>query len=495
MMKVVTAGEMARIINRDITLRRLSEEDLALSVAMSLEDSIVHDNPQRVLIMCGKGVNGDYGLMAAHLLSAHSSMEVKVASNSIQGHRYHLMLLDDNVEILRSQRAILKETEETDYIVDCIYGCQDEMAVEYPYDHWISWINGSKAHVLSCDVPSGLNCDTGTLKGQEAVKADETVVLQLMKPGFYLYPGYEYAGKITLSNVGLSYDSISANETVMKTNSSRDIARMLPNRFVHSHKGTYGKVLLIAGSSSTPGAALLCATAVLKTGAGLLTVMSYRDVLNLVNSNLYEAMSLVIDEDHLRDQLDAVNLEKYTMIVIGPGLGVNKRTEILLEFALKSQLPCIIDADGLYYLKNHLDLLEERKAMTVITPHEVEYDRIFGFDRENLLEDLKRLTSEYSCLTIVFKGEHTLIASGGTITINTTGNNTLAKGGSGDVLTGIIGGFMAQSCCLESVTAAVYVHSLAADRWAATQTPYSMLASDIIEHVDEVIREITEAGQ
>ncbi|MBR0385540.1 MAG: NAD(P)H-hydrate dehydratase [Erysipelotrichaceae bacterium] len=492
-MKVVTAREMARIESRDLALRRMNEEDLVLSVAMSLEDHIVHDGAGSVLLLCGPGRNGYYGLMTAHLLSLNPGVsEVAVASETIQGHRYHMMLIDDDVQIIRSQRALKEEIGRASYIVDCIYGYEDNgCEIEYPYDRWIQWVNESQAEVLSCDIPSGINCDDGSLCGQQAVKAAQTMAVQLAKIGSYLYPGSEFTGKLFVSNVGLSYDSITANETLTEVNSHRDIAGKLPRRSVHSHKGTYGKVLLAAGSQKTPGAALLCATATLRTGAGLLTVFSTPEVLHLINSNLYEAMSLPLDEDHFHDQLSAMDLDRYSLLTMGPGLGVNRQTELLMEKFLNSNLPCIIDADGLYYLKDHLDLLR-RPALTVITPHEVEFDRVFGFDRANLTEDLRRYTTEYPSLVIVFKGEHTLIAHQGHITINTTGNNALAKGGSGDALTGIITGFMAQNVSVDSVTAAVYVHSLAADQWVRQQSDYSMLASDVIEGIDKAIREIRE---
>lgn len=492
-MKVVTALEMERIESRDLALRRMTENDLILSVAMSMEDFIVHDHPDQVLLLCGPGRNGDYGLMTAHLLAQNPSIKVTVVSTTLQGNRYYRMLLDDEVEFVTVQRIIREQIAAAPYIVDFIYGCQDNGRMDYPYNYWINWVNEAQGFVFSCDVPSGLNCDNGSVT-ETAIKADRTMAIQLPKAGMYMYPGYEYVGELIIESVGYSYDSISANNTVIRTTEKADIAGKLPQRRAHSHKGTYGKVLLMAGNTNTPGACLLCARAILKTGAGLLTVMSSREVLNLVNNNLYEAMSLPIQEDYLPDQLEQLNLDKYSLLVIGPGLGVNRRTELMLEKVLKSDLPCVIDADGLYYLKDHLDMLK-REPLTVITPHEVEYDRIFGFNRSTIMDDLRRITAEYPSLVIVFKGEHTLIGYQGTVTINMTGNNALAKGGSGDVLTGIIAGFMAQDVSADAVEAAVYVHSLAADRWVSDQSPYSMLASELITGLDEAITEVMRASR
>ncbi len=483
-MKVITAQQMSNIIERDLKFEQLNQDDLNFSVARALMKHVLKDQQKEVFIAAGSGIEGDYAMALAHLLSNQPGIKVKLASNSIQGHRYHLMLLDDGVEILETQRIIKNEIENSGLIIDCI---GDDS--KYPYPYWIKWINEAQGFVISCDIPSGINGENGSIN-REAVFADLTVCLQLPKLALYLYPGSDHAGKVVKEDIGLSSNSISSVETKIQLNQLDEILSMLPPRYKHSHKGSYGKVLLIAGCEATSGAALLCGKSILKTGAGLLTVMSYPSVIDLVKNNLFEAMSITIDEEHFQDQLNKLDLSKYSLIVLGPGLGVNHRTDLLLQKVLKSDLPCVIDADGLYYLGKHLELLK-RNAFTVITPHEVEFARIFDFERKNIIPQLQQIATRYPNLIVVFKGEHSLIANQSLITINTTGNSTLAKGGSGDVLAGVIGGFLAQQCSYDSVVAAVYIHSLAADYWLKNNSAYSLLASELIEKIDEVILEIT----
>ncbi|MBQ9037718.1 MAG: NAD(P)H-hydrate dehydratase, partial [Erysipelotrichaceae bacterium] len=186
-----------------------------------------------------------------------------------------------------------------------------------------------------------------------------------------------------------------------------------------------------------------------------------------------------------------LNLNDFSMLVIGPGLGRSNDTEYILETALKSELPCVIDADGLFFLKNHLDLLKVRKALTVITPHLGEYQRIFDYKEDSIVNDLINISKEYDNTVIVLKGEHTLVAYQGKITVNTTGNNALAKGGSGDVLCGVIGALLAQRCDIDSVVAGVYIHSYGADKWVENNSSYSLMASDLIEMIDKVLFEMT----
>ena len=488
-MKTVTARQMREIESAEFDLHHFSDDVFISAAARKLKERI-NELPQgNVLFLCGNNRNGDCGLLAASLLLRDSDRKIQAAISENDS-VYHEHALGQNLEILSVQRLVRQAVNDADIIVDCIYGYDLDEEVFYPYSYWIEWVNSSKAHVVSLDVPSGLNSDNGSVMGS-CIRADETLAIQLPKIGCYLYPGSSLCGKLSVADIGISSEAISESDSECRISTYEEMKTALPSRFKHSHKGTYGKVLLIAGSQGKSGACLLSAKALMKCGAGLLTVMSVKDVTDVVKNNLFEAMTITIEEGNAEGYLNGIDFNDYTLIVLGPGLGRGLQTEGILKKVLNSDLPVVIDADGLYYLKNNLEMVRNRKALTVITPHIVEYQRIFEYRENTIIEDLKKISLEYPGLITVLKSEHTIIAHEGKICINVTGNNALAKGGSGDVLCGVIGGLFAQRSDAAAVEAAVYVHSLAADRWCEAHSSYSLLASDLIEMIDELLFEMT----
>ncbi|MBQ4253602.1 MAG: NAD(P)H-hydrate dehydratase [Erysipelotrichaceae bacterium] len=489
-MKAVNDYQMLQCEKNDINQRRFTEQGYVLSVALTLENHILKSNPEEVTIICGPMRNGCYGLALAVLLKNDTGIRVNVGGIIDSGNPYLKQLEEAGIHFEDNMRVLKTVIEDSRYIVDCIFGIELDEKIDYPYLYLVEWINNSRAFVLSADIPSGIDAADGTIYGS-CVNANQTLTFQLPKIGLYLYQASEHAGEIVIEPVGLSYDSINAIDSRVFVNDYREISAMLPHRLAHSHKGTYGKVLLIAGSPMMTGAAALCARATLKSGAGLLTVMSYPEVLTVITSTLFEAKTISYDETSVHKVLEKTDLKEYDLIVIGPGLGRSKAAETLLYAVLKSERDVLVDADGLYFLKDNLDLLK-RKATTIITPHLGEYQRMFEFHQETIIPDLQRITKEYPSLIIVLKSERTLIAGKGEVTINTTGNNALAKGGSGDVLAGMIAGLFAQRETIQSVIAAVYVHSLASDYWLRSHSSYSLLASELIEMADGVLFEMTE---
>ncbi len=486
-MQILKREQIKKLVEIDTQRNHYDISSLILSQAVGLYEKIIQDNPAKVLIACGNNLNGDCGLLLADLLKKRSKIDCEVIHYCLDNRQYCSLIKQDGINVYEQIRDIKRAIAENDYIIDCIYGIDLQERVFYPYDLFIEWINNKeKGYILSCDIPSGLNCDNGTIYGI-CIKATETLSWQLGKVGMYLYPGNTYCGKITIENIGISYQSIEEIKSNYRINDWADIKKMLPPRYSHSHKGTYGKVLLIAGSEDTTGAAILCGKTILKTGAGLLTVMSYPEVITIFKQSLPEAMTVCL-QNNIIYQMEHFDFSRFDLIVIGPGLSRSKNTEILLQYVLKSDKNVLIDADGLFYLKNNLSLLK-RDQLTVITPHLIEYQRIFAYDSSRILEDLASILKIYQNLIIVLKSENTIIAYRDEVTINTCGNNALAKGGSGDVLAGCISGFLAQRSDLNAVIAAVYVHSFAADLWVEKHSPYSLLASDLIGCIDEILYE------
>ncbi len=193
-------------------------------------------------------------------------------------------LLDEKVEVIDDVRKTVKIIETNIYIVDCMFGYDLSESIYYPFNYLIDKINDSNCYVLSCDVPSGINSDNGCVD-RSTIKADGTVVLQLIKPGYYLYPASSYTGKLFVDNIGISHQVIEDASTDIFVNYLREIKEMIPQRIKHSHKMNYGKVLLIAGSEGKIGASLLCGSTIMKTGAGYLTVLSYPEVIQVLIIN------------------------------------------------------------------------------------------------------------------------------------------------------------------------------------------------------------------
>ncbi len=445
-MKVLDSESLASL-NDQIT------DAMQKQAAMALAELIRERNPLRVVFLVSDGLKGTIGRQCCQYL-----------------HQQGIL-----TELLREGDEF--PSQEADVIVD---------ALETADEGLLRAANGALGHRLSIMIPCGIGIDNGAIRG-EVFEAAETVCFDYPLSGLYLYPGSDHRGRITVLEGPFKETDI---ESHLAVNSLTEVISRLPVRRKHSHKGTYGKVLLIAGSPGKSGACKLCGQAILRSGAGLLTVMVPRDILLTVENGLWEAMTVSYGDDW-KQAADDIDFSQYTTVVLGCGLGRDQRSEYLMIKALESPCDLLLDADGLYHLGKHLDLLK-REALTVITPHEVEYQRVFPLKRETLLKDLEEITRRYPSLIIVLKGEHTITASRHLITFNTTGNDALAKGGSGDVLAGLIGGLIAQKPDYDSVTAGVYLHSLAADRWIEKHSRYSLTARDIIREYDDII--VEEAG-
>ena len=425
--------------------------------------------PKKVAVVCGKNDRGINGISLLQKLKKNSKIE--------------LALIIDDSNLKSNDFKVVSETKEALRVLHCADIIIDAIGTtKAPYDEWIKLINGTRAEVISIDCPTGIDPVDGSCE-KVCVRATKTVVYDIAYSGLYLYPGNVCCGKIIYLSNNHSL------KTKMRILEKRDIGKLLPERYKHSHKGTYGKVLLIAGSKGKAGAAILCAKAILKSGAGMLTVLSYPEVCRAINDNLYEAMTIDLNVHSIIQQAQNLDLSNFDLIVFGPGMGRNSITEKLLVYVLSTNKPVVIDADGLYFLNKHMNLLK-RKALTVLTPHLGEYQRFMDYEPTTICPDLYSFSKKYPTTVMVLKGENTLMAFDGMITVNITGNNALAKAGSGDVLCGTIGGLLAQKPKVSSVYCGVYVHGYAADKWVSEKGHYSLLASELIEEIGLSISEL-----
>lgn len=445
----------------------------------------------RVLVACGTGNNGGDGLAVARLLKA-KGIRVEVCLTGALDR-----LSEEAKQQMEMYRAVSGKFvtapayDEYTVIVDAIFGIGCNREITGIAAEVIEEINHADAPVISIDVPSGISADTGTVCGC-AVKADVTVTFFTWKLGMMLYPGREYCGRIFLADMGIPFEKPEQCQAV--TYDSEDIKK-LPERKADSHKGTYGKVLVMAGSPKISGAAYLAAAGAYRIGAGLVKLYTPKENLFAMQTLLPEALIEVYDRERpLVKQLKQC-MEWADAIVIGPGFGTDRMAEKILKYTIsKSKVPVVIDADGLNILAKNKTCFLDKNAPLVLTPHIQEMSRMTGISREEILKDrmgaAKKFTDTYP-VTLVLKDACTVVAKENEqFYINASGNSGMATGGSGDVLAGMIGGLIAQGMNgPEAARLGVYVHGVAGDAAAKKKGAYSMIATDILDGIAEVTRE------
>ncbi len=444
----------------------------------------------KVLIACGTGNNGGDGLAVARLLKAKGICVEVCLTGALE------RLSEDAKQQFEMYRAVLGKFvtapayHEYTVIVDAIFGIGCNREITGIMAEVIEAINHAEVPVISIDVPSGISSDTGNVCGC-AVKADTTVTFFTWKLGMMLFPGRNYCGRIFIADLGIPFEKTEQCQVIAY--GEEDINK-LPKRKPDSHKGTFGKVLVIAGSPGISGAAYLAAAGAYRIGAGLVKLYTPKENLFAMQTLLPEALIEIYDrEQPLVKQLKQC-VEWADAIVIGPGFGTDSMAERILKFTIsKSKVPVVIDADGLNILAKEESCLLDNHAPLILTPHIQEMARLAGTIREevqkNPIDAAKKFADTYP-VTLVLKDAATVIAKKGELLyVNTSGNSGMATGGSGDVLAGMIGGLIAQGMeALEAARLGVYVHGRAGDAAAMNRSAYSMTATDILDGIAEVTR-------
>ena len=381
-------------------------------------------------------------------------------------------------------------------VIDAVFGVGLSRKVEGRYRQVIEQMNRMRGTKFAVDIPSGLSATTGCILGC-AFKADYTVTFQLKKIGLELSQGRAIAGRVIVPDIGISTDSICEDQEIVRT-AGKDIYRkMLPDRPEDSNKGTYGRLLVIAGSKGMAGAAYLNAHAAYMTGAGLVRIYTFSDNREILQTLLPEAIITTYEEYNKEELLSLLTWAD--SVCIGSGLGMSRLSEKILKTVIEYvKVPCLIDADGLNLLaenNNYLNQMAERRF--VITPHMKEMSRLTDTPVEELKADriqiLKDFISRYR-ITCVLKDSRTLIASEEKgIRMNLTGNSAMAKAGSGDVLAGVISGWMVQGKEAEDAAElGTYIHGLSGDLAKFEKGVYSVMARDLIEYISIALMKLEE---
>ncbi len=489
---LVTAAQMKQC--DDYTIRNTGipsmvlMERAALAVADEMEKEKL--DMTSVLVICGSGNNGGDGFAIARLLDERG---IRVTA-AFEGREASLTEETFHQKNICARCGINPCSNYRDHeytvIVDALFGVGLSRNVEGKYAELIEWINRQHAARVAVDIPSGISADTGRVMGK-AVRADLTVTFAYLKLGHILYPGTEYCGKVTRRDIGITADGLRRAAAAF-TYGEDDLSRAAP-RSARSHKGTYGRVLLIAGSRGMGGAAVLAGRAAYRSGCGLVRVFTHESNRLIVQTSIPEAIvSTWEDENTLEAQLTEA-LAWSDAAGIGPGLGRGEITRKMIRHVLGNyEKPLVVDADGLNELCSCRELLLQTRAKVILTPHIGEMERFSGWSKADIQNDVcgcaREIADRYH-LVCALKDARTAVTDGVRLYINTSGNSGMATGGSGDVLTGLICGLLAQKMTrFEGTALGVYIHGLAGDIAAKEKGAYGMLAGDIADRIGEAMK-------
>ena len=465
-------------------------ERAALSVVEEIERLNVSHG--RVLIVVEGGNNGGDGLAVGRILLERG---YKVDIYYIGGFEKVSQGFQQQWSILHHMGVRFRKTipnKEYAVIVDGIFGVGLSREVQGVQKKAIEAMNHMDAIKIAIDIPSGIDATTGEVLGA-AFYADYTVTFGLKKLGMFFLDGIDACGTVICKPIGFPAQAVAHVKPMIYAYDNSDLDK-LPKRVNNSNKGTYGRVAVIAGSKNMSGAAFLCSKAAYSTGAGLVKIYTHESNRTILQSQLPEAVMMTYDdyEGALACIEDA--LQWATVIVVGPGLGVDTVSErMLYELLMNAEVPMVVDADALNILSNNIELLRTSSVQIIMTPHMKEMSRLIQRPVEEIAKNRFAIAREFAKkmqVTLVLKDAKSIATNGGQQTyMNLAGNNGMSTGGSGDVLAGIIAGMLAGGLTLaDAARMGTYVHCRAGDLAAERKGNYAMLASDIISYIGEVMR-------
>lgn len=441
-------------------------------------------------IICGKGNNGGDGFAAArHLYDQNKYIDVfLVASDDNMSEdcriNYNILLnLGVNVTRIKEDELnlLVESLCKNEVTIDAIFGTGLSKAVEDIYSSVISLINEHSKCIISIDVPSGFNSDNGNILGC-CVAADKTISFQLYKRGFLKYGSELLTGEVIVEDIGIPeivIDKFHKNEFLVD---EKIVQEKIKVRSRYSHKGDFGRVLILAGSRGYSGAAYLSTQAAVRAGSGLVTVCSSKEVQDILSLKLTEAMTVNFEEK--QRIMDLIN--NSDAIAVGPGMGNNAFTfDMVSNIILNAKCPVVLDADGISVLKDNLDILKNKNSDIILTPHPGEMSKVTGksiqYINENRIGVAVEFAQKYGVI-LLLKGYNTIITDGKKTFVNTTGNSAMASGGMGDCLTGMIASFIGQRYKpIEAAFLSAFLHGAAGDN--LSKKKYCVSASDIIDRI------------
>lgn len=433
---------------------------------------------KKILVLCGKGNNGGDGWAAARILMMRGyHVRIGTVTTDLSGDaaaNFRFFRLTKNYELLQENTSFFERGRDASVIIDALFGTGLSREPAGLYAELIDKINAHSAAVLSVDIPSGVFGSDGFAK--TAVRADVTVTFQYPKPGHYLFPGREHTGKLVIAPIGLCPDPRSDIQLADHC--------ALPPRAMNTNKGSYGRLLIAAGSKGMSGAAVLCTKAAIAAGAGLTYALCTESTANVLQLTVPEAIVVNGGTDTYSAEIS--ELPRHTALAMGPGLGKSPDIKNLLEGLLPLSAPKVIDADAINVMAEHPELFDLAEN-AVYTPHPAEFSRMTGMRTEAILRNPLKAAMEFAEIhntVVLLKGATTVVADARHAVLVTAGSPGMAKGGSGDVLTGVLGALLAQG--MEPFTAAyhaAYFCGKAGERAYAARG-ISMSPQDTVNHLE-----------
>ena len=507
MLPVFTAEEMRRVDERAIRELGIPGATLMENAGAGAASAVLEwlgagRRGRRVVLVCGKGGNGGDGFVVARLLARRRvTCEVLLAGapgdvrGDAGGKLRELQKAGVRPIVIDGPGQVGPRLARADLVVDALLGTGSRGEPEGVIADAIDAINAAGRPVLSLDIPSGLPPD-GDAPRRRPVRADVTVTFAGLKRALVMPPGRELAGRVSVVDIGVPAAEVARGISTFLLEPA-DVTRHFPPRARAAHKGTYGHLLVVAGSVGKTGAAALAAEAAMRSGAGLVTVATPASQQPVVASLVIEAMTAPLAESApgFIGAAAASTLDELTAardaIAIGPGLGLETQTQaIVRRLVVEARVPMVIDADAITALVGHLDGLRKASAARCLTPHPGEVARLLGVSVADVQRDRVTVAREVATahgVHLVLKGATSVIAApDGVVLLNPTGNPGMASGGTGDVLTGIAGAFLARGLAAsDALAAAVYVHGLAGDVAAERVGEESLIARDVIAALPE----------
>ncbi len=522
-MKLVTSSQMRNIDKKTIEGIGISGLELmekaGKGVALAAKEMLGDVKNKKVLIFCGRGNNGGDGFVVGRYLSEWGA-EVEFYLTADRGE----VRGDAKTNLEKAGKMGLPITEvlekeevpskiEADLIVDALFGTGFTGEIAGYLRDIVELISSSCAPVLSVDIVSGLHADTGQFTGL-CIKAQRTVTMALPKIGHFFFPGKGVSGQVSVVDIGVPPHVVEEENINLNLITEVEVKAMLPRRPGDAYKGTCGRVILIAGSTGMTGAASLASLSSLRAGAGM-AILGIPQTLNpILETKLTEVMTKPLPDVRKKGALALRGLGEIRELLkwgdccaIGPGLGQHFETiELVRRLISKINMPTVIDADGLNAIAKDTSILKECQAPLILTPHIGELSRLNGMPTSEIARDRITCASdfakEYNCI-LVFKGAPTIISEpSGQTYVNPTGNAGMATAGSGDVLTGIIVGLLAQMLILrkaknpadeiqkimiDSACAGVYIHGLTGDLAKQEKGEMGMIAGDMMEKIPDTL--------
>ncbi len=493
---IASGDEMSRIDEYTINVLGIPQmvlmERAALAVYEFIRDKF--GKGAKILVVVEGGNNGGDGIALARILHGNGyDVDIYWGENLPKTSEAF------NAQLEIARKLNLKFADDImnygyDVVVDAVFGAGLNRAITGKLADVVNAMNDVDAYKLAVDIPSGIDATNGYVLGT-AFRADATITFGIMKMGLLTGMGYEYSGQVTVADIGIPKRAIDYIEPDLFTYDGNDVDRLLPYRKFDSHKGSYGKIGVIGGSKNMAGAAMFSAEAAYRMGCGLVRICTVEENREIMQSKLPEAMLTTFDSKDKNSVREAIKsmMAWSDVIILGPGLSTKEYAAYIVEKVLRDYKETIVlDADGLNIVAQNKEWLADTAARVIITPHLAEMSRLTEVKTGDIKSNKYQVAKDFAKdnnIVVVLKDSRTVVSDGGVQAyINTTGNNGMATGGSGDVLAGIIGGLCGQNMNeFEAAKLGVCLHGLAGQEAAISRGRYSMIASDIVRGITAVL--------